>query len=147
MVEGPDEVAHVLASTLRMRRMRSLEQQANSSRAQLSLRRMVSERLSHPLLEQMRSGEFKNNPLADEEEEFDATTQRLAKDLTEVKRWMLSEGGVFDEEPSTSVNEIPAQTSSAGPNLAGGRSHHDADESSEDGINDLVALKAVVLET
>lgn len=145
--EGPDEVAHVLASTLRMRRMRSLEQQANSSRAQLSLRRMVSERLSHPLLEQMRSGEFKNNPLADEEEEFDATTQRLAKDLTEVKRWMLSEGGVFDEEPSTSVNEIPRADQQRRARISlEDAATTTADESSEDGINDLVALKAVVLE-
>ena len=108
MEEGPDEVVHVLASAMRMRKMRALEMQANSARARLSMRKMVSERLSHPLLAQMRSREFEANPLADEDDTLDASAQRLAKDLSEVQKWMLSEGGVFNEQVPAAAASVEA---------------------------------------
>ena len=125
---------------MRMRKMRALEQQADSAKARLAMRKMVSERLSHPLLEQMRSSEFSSNPLADDERELDANTQRLAGHLSEVQKWLISEGGVVDEPEPVVLSREEADAALAAAAATTG------DESSEEGIADLVALKAVVVD-
>ena len=62
-----EEAAYSVANALRLVRRMSLDKQAQSMRSRLALRKMVEERLSHPLLEQMKSDEFDRNPLAEDE--------------------------------------------------------------------------------
>ena len=134
---------------MRMRKMAALDKQANSAKSRLTMRKIVSEQLSHPLLEQMRSKELTLNPLADEEDEFDDAARRVATHLTDVQQWMLSEGGVIgDGSASDGAAQVEDEATLALRRAASlaAAAETSPDETSEAGVADLVALKAVVVD-
>ena len=116
-----DSMAEVRQAQRYSKRM-LLQKQSGNGKAQQSLRRIVAERLSHPLLEQMHSSEFKENPL-EEQEQRDYRPPSLAKWMAE-----LNEDAAANSADAASA--LPASAPAIG-GLGEG----------EQGLSELVALK------
>ena len=80
-----------------------LAKASTSSKSRQALRLMVTERLSHPLLEQMHSSDFERNPLAVAEDEGeDAQGQSVSQWMTTMTS--DSEGGDGESDAPTGSN-------------------------------------------
>ena len=115
-----------------------LAKQAGNGKSRQALRRMVEERLSHPLLEQMHSAEFELNPLQEAEEDF----------VPSLAKWMASQmEGAGEEEPRQQASVTGgASSSSRGASRGASRAASPAVPlgdglSGESGLSELVALK------
>ena len=112
--EGSEEAKRAVANAMRLVRRNALAKQSASARSRLALRRMVAERLSHPLLEQMHSAEFAKNPLAEEEGPDEAV--EIGRRLEEVRRELLAVAGITEEEaaePEDEAEEVTGEDAAA----------------------------------
>jgi hypothetical protein len=116
--ESDDSMAEVRQAK-RFAKREMLARQTSGAKARTMLRRLVAERLSHPLLEQIKSSGFDDNPLEEEDEPDYRPPPSLAKWMAEV-----SQTDAAEEAPAPAV---PAMVGSIG--------------EGEQGINELVALK------
>ena len=114
--ESDDSMAEVRQAK-RFAKREMLARQTSSGKARTMLRRLVAERLSHPLLEQIKSSGFDDNPL-EEEDEPDYRPPSLAKWMAEVSQ-------------TDAAEEAPAAAVQAMGSIGEG----------EQGISELVALK------
>ena len=139
----------------RRARRECLKKLAGGARSQLAQRRMISERLSHPLLEQMKSQSFDHNPLADVE--VTEEEEELARDLAAVRRhlvgdgtegcraddeWRAADGGDAAGPGAGSDGGDGASSSGGSDREVWGASDGDAEE--PQGIDALVRIKAIV---
>lgn len=115
--ESDDSMAEVRQAK-RFAKREMLARQTSGAKARTMLRRLVAERLSHPLLEQIKSSGFDDNPLEEEDEPDYRPPPSLAKWMAEV-----SQTDAAEESPAPAV---PAMGSIG---------------EGEQGISELVALK------
>ena len=100
-------------------------------RSRLALRKMVEERLSHPLLEQMKSDEFDRNPLAEDEAlVVDEDAAALSRTLSGIhglptasssRRTSLEDDGEPGEDAAVMAHDVTGEQHSTLPHTT---SHH-----------------------
>jgi hypothetical protein len=131
-----EEAAAAKAAAAKQARRLALAKQTNSAQTQLAMRKMISERLSHPLLEQMRTKDFAHNPLAEAD---DAKSREMGRRLAAMQRSHQAQtaGIVSFSEKSDKERDAEWRAST----FYGGGTRMDTEAK---GLSDLVALKIKV---